>query len=287
MKKTAILVMVLSFAPAQLAHAADDDLDAYFDGWSARAHAAMAQQPHWAPTLMTASPRLTQVMRYDQYWETNGAGSSVDVSDAGKGFEFIPLDTTSFTVDLPPYENRSRRSAAEGWGDWPALFIKQRLISAPEGSGDYILTGYLTIQAPLGAAAFTNHAWLITPGLGFGKGWGDLDLQGQIGAAIPTAHAAQIGTAFTGNLALQYHYLDFFWPEIELNGTSWSGGPRAGLNQLFMTTGLVMGPVPVFENYLLSIGGGHQFALAPSPLVGNPLTPAYDHNWILTVRIIY
>lgn len=264
-----------------------DDLDDFFDGWGARAHAAMDSQPRWAPPINTPSPRLTQVVRYDQYWQSTGAPASLDNFGAGKGVEIIPFDTTSFTFNFPPYNERGKKGAASGWADWPVVLVKQRLASAAPADGDYILTGYLTVQAPVGASAFTNHAWVITPGLGFGKGWGDFDIEGSLTVALPTAHAATIGTAIATNLTAQYHLGRYFWPEVELNDTTWSGGPRDGLNQLFMTAGAVFGNVPLFDNYGLGIGAGYQFALTSRDIAAPALTPTYDHNWILTVRIVY
>lgn len=267
--------------------AADDGDDSFWNDWSARAHSAMALQPHWTPTLMTASPRLTQVERYDQYWESTNTGVSQDVFGAGKGFEFIPADTTSVTIDLPPYDQRSRASNAAGWGDWPALLIKQRLAASPEDADNYVVTAYLNLQAPIGAQAFTNKTWVATPGLGFGKGWGDFDVQGSLTVALPTHFAGSIGTALASNLALQWHIQGFIWPEIEFNDTTWSAGAHKGLNQLFMTAGAVIGNFPLFDNYALGIGLGYQFALAPSPVMTAPLTPAYDHNWLLSLRVGY
>jgi hypothetical protein len=264
-----------------------DPLDDYFDGWSARAHAALDSEPHWAPPINTISPRLTQVIRYDQYWQSTSAPAAIDNFGAGKGVEVIPFDTTSFTFNFPPYQERGKTGAASGWADWPFVLVKQRFASAAPEDGNYVVTGYLTIQAPVGAAAFTSHAWLITPGVGFGKGWGDFDLQGCVTAALPTSRDAAIGTAIANNLTMQYHVGRYFWPEIELNDTTWSGGPRNGLNQLFMTAGAVLGNFPLFDNYALAIGGGYQFALSSRDVTAPALTPVYNHNFILSARIVY
>jgi hypothetical protein len=227
------------------------------------------------------------VARYDQYWQSTGAPASVETFDAGKGVEIIPLSTTSFTFNYPPYVERSGKNAASAWADWPIVLIKQRLASAGPNDGNYIVTGFLTIQAPTGSLALTNHAWLVTPGLGFGKGWGDFDVQGGITAALPSAHSSSIGTAVTTNLLGQYHLSKYLWPEVELNDTTWSGGSRHGLNELFVTLGSLFGNVPIAENYSVGIGFGYQFALTHHD-VGTPiLNPAYDHNWVLTARLGY
>jgi hypothetical protein len=281
------LCLAMGALLCRAAPAAADGLDDFLDNWSPRAHAALANEPHWAPPINTPSPRLTQVVRYDQYWQSTGTPAAINGFGAGKGVEIIPFDTTSFTFNFPPYSERSKAAPAAGFADWPAVFVKQRLATAPPDEGDYVLTGYLTVQAPLGIAELTNHTWVVTPGLGFGKGWGDFDLDGSVTIALPTAHMSTVGTAIAANLAAQYHLGRYFWPELELNGTGWAGGPRSGLNQLFMTAGTVFGTVPLADNYGLGVGAGYQFALTRRDYTALALTPAYDHNWILTFRLVY
>jgi hypothetical protein len=272
----------LPFVLAAGAAHADD----YFDHWYDRVSQAQSSQPHWMTPLMTVTPRLEEEFRYDQYFERTNTGSDIANVDAGKGLELIPTTTNEVLLNLPPYLDRSNAKAASGWGDWPVLTIKQRLDSANEQDGNYIVTAFLGVQAPLGNPAFTNHAWLITPTLAMGKGWGDFDIQATIGAALPTAHAGTIGTAFITNAALQYHFADYFWPEVELNDTTWSGGSRRGLNQLFMTVGVILGRFQLSQHARFIIGGGYQFALSPD-LVAAPLTPAYDHNYVLSARMAF
>jgi hypothetical protein len=149
------------------------------------------------------------------------------------------------------------------------------------------VTAFLGVQAPLGTPAFTNHAWLVTPTLAAGKGWGDFDVQGTLGVSFPTAHSDVIGTAITSNLALQYHLGEYFWPEIEFNDTTWSGGTRGGLNQLFMTAGLILGRFPISAHGKIIIGGGYQFALTDNIASAKALTPIYDRNWVLSARLAF
>ncbi len=83
---------------------------------------------------------------------------------------------------------------------------------------------FLGAQAPTGIKAFTNDAWLVTPTLAAGKGWGDFDIQATVGVPLPTNHESTIGDAVISNVALQYHFCEYFWPEFEINDTYWSGG---------------------------------------------------------------
>jgi hypothetical protein len=261
--------------------------DDFFDGWSERAHAALDSQPHWIPPINTISPRLTQVIRYDQYWQAANNGVSTDVFSAGKGVEIIPFETTSFTINPALYDERGGKGSGSGWGDWPFLLVKQRLASASEDDGNYVATGFLSFQAPVGSAAFTNHAWVVTPGLGGGKGWGDFDVQANFQIALPMEHANSIGTAITTNVMAQYHLLHWLWPEVELNNIAWSGGARDGKDQLCVTVGTLLGNIPIADNYAVGIGVGYQFALSPLSATPEPLTPTFDHNWVLSLRVVY
>jgi hypothetical protein len=266
--------------------AAADDISDYFDHWYDRVTAAQGSQPHWMTPLMTVTPRLEEEFRYDQYYESTNTGAQITSNDSGKGLELIPTTTNEILLNLPPYLQRIKKSPANGFGDWPLLTVKQRLLSANEDDGNYIVSAFLGVQEPLGTAAFTNHAWVITPTLAMGKGWGDFDVQATIGAGIPTAHSSVIGTSVISNVTLQYHLADYFWPEIEFNDTTWSGGARGGLNQLFMTAGIIFGRFQLTQHSRFIIGGGYQFALSPS-LVTAPLTPAYDHNWLFSARLAF
>jgi hypothetical protein len=75
---------------------------------------------------------------------------------------------------------------------------------------------------------------------------------------------------------------EIFWPEIEFNCTHWSGGPRNGRNQVFLTPGLVVGRIPIQDRLKLVVGLGYQTAI--SSVSEAPATPTYNHAWILSVR---
>lgn len=279
-------LVMLAAMPA-LSAAAAEQPGGYFDDWYGRVSVAQSSQPHWMTPLMTVTPRLEQEFRYDQYWEHTHADANIAIADAGKGLELIPTTTNEVLINLPPYEDRTGKTPSSGFGDWPVLTIKQRLLSANEDNGNYIVTAFVGVQAPLGASAFTNHAWVFTPTLAAGKGWGNFDIQGTLSAALPTAHSDIIGTTITGNLALQYHLGEYFWPEIELNDTTWSGGARSGLNQLFMTTGVILGRFLISERGKVIIGGGYQFALTNNVALAKAITPVYERNWLLSARLAF
>lgn len=260
------------------------DLGEYFANWFARSDAAKASQPHWMTPLVTVTPRLEQEVRYDQYSEHLGNGANIDQYDSGKGLELIPTYTEEVLINPPPYLDRSIKGQAQGWGDWPFLTVKQRLYTGNEQNGNYIVTAFLGFQAPAGSSAFTEHAWIITPTIAAGKGWGDFDIQSTLSAALPTTQQNVIGTALLWNTTLQYHFATYFWPEFETNLTHWYGGLRGDKTQLFLTPGLILGRFPLYGRLNFVIGAGYQFAVTPKLTETPVLTPVYNHAWILTAR---
>jgi hypothetical protein len=255
--------------------------------WFKRVDQAQATQPHWITPLVTVTPRLEEEVRYDQLWQTLGNGATIDNYGGGKGLELIPTATNEVIFGVPPYVVRGNVKPASGFGDWPVALIKQRLISANEDQGNYILTAFLSASAPTGIGPYTNHAWLITPTIAGGVGYGDFSVQGTFGASLPTANQDVLGTAFATNVAFQYHFGKYFWPEIELNDTYWAGGLRGGKNQLFLTPGIVLGRFPLGGRAKLIVGVGYQIALGPNQVLKPVLTPTYNHQWIMSARVAF
>jgi hypothetical protein len=159
---TIVFLLAVSLAAPAEAQSSSAISD-YFDGWSDRVTAAQSSQPNWITPLATVTPRLEQEFRYDQYSEQLGNGGNLQNFDSGKGLELIPTTTNEILINLPPYEERTVKKPATGFGDWPVLTVKQRFISANNDNGNYIVTGFFGVQAPTGIAAYTNHAWVVTP----------------------------------------------------------------------------------------------------------------------------
>lgn len=256
----------------------------FYSAWQTRVRAARASQPHWITPLATVTPRLEQEFRYDELWQHSGNGADVANSDGGKGLELIPTISNEVIVNLPAYQERTGKKAARGWGDWPALLIKQRFLSGNEQNGDYIVSGFLGVQAPTGSAAFTNHAWMLTPTLAAGKGWGPFDVQATVGAPIPLSHESEIGASVVTNVALQAHIDQYFWPELEFNDTYWSDGPRREKNQLLLTPGILLGRFQLTRATKGIIGIGYQIAVSPKVIKEPALVPTYQDGWIISLR---
>ncbi len=275
--------------PADSAAAPQANLAGYVENWFTRVEAAQASQPHWMTPLVTVTPRLEQEVRYDQYWESRGNGSTLDIFDGGKGLELIPTGTNEVLINPPAYQYKGRTATpANGWLDDQFLVVKQRLFSANEDDGDDVVSAFLGVTAPSGNSAFTNHAWIITPTLAAGKGWGDFDIQGTLGVAIPTRRQDTLGTSIASNLSFQYHLLTYLWPEFEVNDTYWADGKqRGGKTQVLLTPGIILGRFELYKRIKFIIGGGRQFAVTPKYVDTTEQTPAYTHSWILTARVTF
>jgi hypothetical protein len=88
------------------------------------------------PPPVSTTPRPLEAVRYDQYWEHAGNGSSLNVYSSNHFLELIPTTTNEVLINLPAYEVRDGGSPAAGWGDWSFLLVKQRLLSANEQQGN-------------------------------------------------------------------------------------------------------------------------------------------------------
>jgi hypothetical protein len=257
--------------------------------WLNQANQAQASQPHWMTPLVTVTPRLEQEVRYDQYWEKRGNGSTLDIWDSGKGLELIPTLTNEVLINPPAYQAKGNVAhPVSGWLDDQFLVVKQRLLSANEQEGNYILTAFLGVTAPSGNENFTNGTWIITPTIAGGKGWGNFDIQATSGIGLPTRNQSTYGTVISTNVAFQYHLYQYFWPELEVNHTYWvSGNERGGKNQVFLTPGIIFGRFEIKDRIRFAIGVGYQGAVSPKYTSTSEQTPAYNHAWLLSARLTF
>ncbi len=264
----------------------DHGIAASLARWSDLARDARAGQPGWSSPLVTTTALLEQRFRVDTAFQHAGNGADTVVLDGGRGLDLIVGRTEEVQVGLVPYDIRSGKGRSTGFGDWPFARFKQQLASSPASAGNYVLSAWLQVQAPTGAMAFTNRAWVLLPTLGFGKGWGEFNVQGTMGAVIPTAHEGKLGTQLVSNTALQYRLLGVLWPQVEVNWTYYPDGQRGGKHQVFLTPGLVVGRLPLTPHLNLTLGVGYQSAVTPN-YRASPLTPAYNRAWIVTSRMSF
>ena len=265
-----------------------DAIADYFLHWFDRVEEAQATQPHWMTPMTTVTPRLEQEYRYDQSQQYLQNGGEINNFGGGKGLELIPTTTNEVLINVPNFEQRLYHEPATGFTDGNFVTIKQRLLSANEENGNYILSAFLGFQAPTGITAFTNRpAWIVTPTLAGGWGIGDFDVQGTIGYTLPTNEVNHIGTSLITSATFQYHFLEYFWPEFALNDTQWTSGVRAGRNQLLVGPGIVFGRFQIYKRVKFSFGIAYQAAVVPDHAITSPLTPTYNHAWILSMRMTF
>lgn len=272
--------------------------------WLAMVSATQAAQPSWMTPLITVTPRLEQEFRWDYYHQQNGTGSQGNGQlidnyggPGGARVEFIPFYNVEAIVAAPPYETATGpKGTGEGWGDWPSFLLKYRFISANAQNGDYIVTGFFQMSDPLNAPAkISNGILTAQPTIAVGKGWGDFDIQMTLSTQIPVSALgspgntpAQVMTAFGDpilwNTSFQYHFLEYFWPELEVNYEHWPNGEHVGLTQVMLTPGIIFGRFKIGQDsptrpINLVFGAGYQFAVTSNPVIQN--------NVVGTVRITF
>lgn len=287
----AIAALLLPLAPAhcRAQDASATNLDTttsscsftgYFTSWFDRVSKTQAEQPHWVTPLVTVTPRLEEELRYDQLWETVPGDHSV-VSyggGGGKGLELIPFERVEFIVGVPSWTTEDAVRNKNGWSD-ESFLVKYRILSANADNGDYILTAFMGLTVPNGGNNTSSKLYTWTPTIAGGKGWGDFDFQSTLGVSMPSDDWIRTGpgTPVLSNTALQYRLLKYLWPEVEANYTYWPDGKHEGLNQLFITPGLLIGRLPIAGRVGLTFGAGCQIAVTDHALM--------QHNYVLSARL--
>ena len=284
-------VALLLLLPAGTASAASTDEAArdqtsalspvtdYFANWFKRVDLTRAEQPHWATPIATTSPCLQEVLRYDiSQQQSMRNGHDLTSFGSGKALELILAEPIQLNISVPAWQTLNTSPAKTGWADENFL-LKYRLFAANEQQGNYALSLFAGLTAPTGSENFTSHHFTFTSGIAFGKGWGDFDFQSTVGVSIPDngATSTGAGTPLLVNAVLQYRVAKVFWPEVEANYSYWPNGKNEGLNQLFITPGIVLGRFPMWRRLAVLVGVGCQFAVTDNPL--------YRRNYILTARL--
>jgi hypothetical protein len=267
--RLALLALLLAAAPALSAQSWIDD---YFN----RVDRMQTEQPHWITPLVTTTSRLDEKIRYDISWQLRGDGTVTENYGGGKGVEVIPVNNLSVVLPLPPYIVHSNPRQMDGWGD-ASFQVKYRLASRNEEGGNYVMTAFLGWSIPTGSHQNGAPYAVLTPMLGFGKGWGKFDIQTTAGIGLPIANSSRIGQPVAWNLAAQYRILKIVSPQLEMNYVYFHSGPNDGRTQVFLTPGVVAGRFPLWRRLSLTVGAGVQIAATQFH--------TYNHAWILSTRL--
>lgn len=255
----------------------------FFEQWEARATATQAQQPAWTPPLVTTYIGLIQVYRGDFTRQISSTHVTTWNYDGSKGLNLIPFARTEVDINLPPLVTHSSPSSIDGAGDLSFLG-KYRLLSGNAQHGNYVVSAFVTATVPTGSYRNGSTDATVGPSMGFGKGFGPLNVQSTLGAALPTGDTTKLGRPVTWNTAAEFHVAHYFWPEAEFNVTTYHGGPNDGKTQALVTPGVLIGRIPLRHadahgRVGLCLGGGEQIAASQFH--------SYNHELIFSGRLLF
>lgn len=254
----------------------------FFAQWEQRASATRAKQPAWPPPLITTYVGLIQVYRADFIRQTASNLTTTWNIDGGKGLNLIPLANTEVDVNLPGYFLHSSPKVANGAGDMSFL-LKYRPFSGSAEHGNYDVSAYLSSTIPTGSYKNGSTDATVAPNVGFGKGFGNFDLQSTFGASLPVTDTAKLGRSLISNTAAQVHWAKYFWPQVEINSTWFAGGANDGKNMTFATPGLLVARKihagEAQSRLAFCVGAGAQIAVTRFH--------TYNHEIAITSRLVF
>ena len=262
------LTLLLAFAP--FGEARSDVLDEWFQ-MIAR---TQAEQPHWIAPVFTPTARLEQMYVYDVSQQKTAKGVLTNLG-GNRGLLLIPAEHINVVVTPPAYLEHDNPRIANGFADLGLVF-KYRLAAENEEGRNYVVTAFVGTTVP--TAANNNgapHA-VITPAIGFGKGWDHFEVQSTLGVGLPVRNASRVGTPVSYNTAFQYAVLKKIAPEVEINTTNFPNGPNRGKTQVFVSPGVVLGKFHLWRRLGFALGGGIQIAVTRFH--------TFNHNRILSLR---
>jgi hypothetical protein len=262
--------------------------DSFIRKYQARVTATQSEQPHWVTPLATVTPRLEQEVRSDFVRQTNTKLYDTWNYGNGKGLELIPMRRVELLFNVPSFFNHSQPGVKDGFGD-VSFNSKFRFFARNEERGNAIVTGFFAATIPTGKDANGSCCAVVTPTLAVGKGFGLLALTSTLGGSLPVTNAKGLGHTMTWNNVAQYRLARtgvarFFWPEVEVNSSFYSGGANEGKIATFATPGIIVGRVPLSHDAEgrpgrlgLTFGAGEQIALTHFH--------TYNHGILLTARV--
>lgn len=254
----------------------------FFSNWENRVRKTTSQQPGWVVPVIAPSSGLVQLARTDIVRQYAPTGTLTMIYDNGKGFNLIPFYKTEVDINIPSYIQHNTPKAADGAGDFSAA-LKYRLFSGNEKHGNYSISAQVLATGATGSYKNGTASTTFTPTIVGGKGFGKLDFQSSIGALMPTHSVNTIGRTIQWNNVVQYKIGKLFWPEIETNSSYYFLGPHSGMNQTFITPGLMISKIRLSSNERSRLawifGGGMQIATSHFH--------AYNHELVFTSRISF
>jgi hypothetical protein len=276
-----ILLPLILLAASSAARGQDDFIHDFASKWEARATKTQAAQPKWSVPMFSPFPTLAQVYRSDFTRQRTSAGETDWHFGSGKGFNLIPFANTQIDILMPGYIMHGN-GQQDGFGDM-TLLGKYRFTARPENKGNYIVSGALAWTIPTGSYKNGAPSSVLTPTLLGGKGFGKLALFSSLGGGLPTSKVSTSGRILHWNSVAQYRVGKYFFPELEVNTTSYLGGARDGKTQTFLSPGIIVGRLPIrhVEGSRLGITVGAGFQTAVTSF------HTYNHAFSTTVRFVF
>ena len=136
----------------------------FISRWQARATATLAQQPKWAPPVVSPYPQLIQVVRADFYRTISPTHVTTWNYGDVRGINLIPLANTEIDIFYPPYFQHSN-GTVDGFGDL-GFSGKYRFLSRTEDKGNYVVSAFINATVPTGDHKNGAAHPTIAPNLG-------------------------------------------------------------------------------------------------------------------------
>src|SRR5262245_175522 len=197
---------------AQTIPSTDSAKNGFWKSWFERSDKTKQEQPHWITPLATTTPRLDQEFHYDVSWQQAMPGTNYTVNIGyGKGLELIPFKKIHINAAVPSYIVHNDPAVRDGFADFRML-VKYRLLSANETGGNYIITAFLDVSAPTGQYDNGQTSTILTPVIGYGKGFGRFSVQGTFGVALPASNESTVARPSACTNACQQRILSCLSP---------------------------------------------------------------------------
>ncbi len=221
---------------AQTAPASVPSLFSYFSDWFPRVDKTRAEQPHWAPPVVTVSPNLQEVFRYDLMRQSlaNGSCKADHLRQRqGRGIH-SPTEHIQFIVGIPAWQTAGHVAAARTAGRAQNFLMKYRFLSANEDHGNYVPHWISRPRRAVASASYPHH-FVLTPSVAAGKA-GATSSKAPLAFPCPTTTRAAAQWHTDG---MEYHRA-ISRGQILLAGSGsqlhlLAQRPARGLNQVFLT----------------------------------------------------
>lgn len=278
-------VLLLCFAAMTARAQAGGNSAGWVSAHEAIVAEARASQPGWASPLASENLRLNQGIRYDAVRQSIPNGSRAWFLGAPVSVSTIPF--AKVEVDfVPPARVWNNNPAVKDGSNDLAFAAKYRFLSANEKHGNYVASVWLIGTVPTGSYNNGLGNATLTPGFGFGKGYGHFAAQTTLAATLPLGNQAAVitGRPVMWNTLVQYRFAHYIVPQLEDDWTVFKDGTIDGLVQNFVTPGLWLGGIPLHRK---TSNSARAFAVGAAMQVATSQRATYNHGLVLTGRFLF